>query len=232
MASAVWLFFCCTLTRQRQELLFWLLPSFSIRLKPHSHNSLHFIFTLKTLERLSYLFRQILRTLHGSFYVTLFFLYFSWSDHEKAVGSLARRLGFTQVSLSSEIMPMVRAVPRGYTVCADAYLTPKIHQYLKGFTAGFKGGLKVCVQILISLITWLFSEWTHRQRCLKAIPLCHQDVDVLFMQSDGGLTPMEQFCGSRAVLSGPAGGVVGYAITSYNQIEKKPVIGFDMGGKP
>uniref|UniRef100_A0A3P9MIX4 5-oxoprolinase, ATP-hydrolysing n=1 Tax=Oryzias latipes TaxID=8090 RepID=A0A3P9MIX4_ORYLA len=123
---------------------------------------------------------------------------YTWSDHEKAVGSLARRLGFTQVSLSSEIMPMVRAVPRGYTVCADAYLTPKIHQYLKGFTAGFKGGLK--------------------------------DVDVLFMQSDGGLTPMEQFCGSRAVLSGPAGGVVGYAITSYNQIEKKPVIGFDMGG--
>lgn len=51
------------------------------------------------------------------------------------------------------------------------------------------------------------------------------------MQSDGGLTPMEQFCGSRAVLSGPAGGVVGYAITSYSQMEKKPVIGFDMGGE-
>ncbi|XP_074550133.1 5-oxoprolinase [Halichoeres trimaculatus] len=123
---------------------------------------------------------------------------YTWSDHEKAVGTLARRLGFTQVSLSSEVMPMVRAVPRGYTVCADAYLTPKIHQYLKGFTSGFKGGL--------------------------------EDVDVLFMQSDGGLTPMEQFCGSRAVLSGPAGGVVGYAITSYSQLEEKPVIGFDMGG--
>uniref|UniRef100_A0AAX7VRR6 5-oxoprolinase, ATP-hydrolysing n=1 Tax=Astatotilapia calliptera TaxID=8154 RepID=A0AAX7VRR6_ASTCA len=123
---------------------------------------------------------------------------YTWSEHEKAVGSLARRLGFSQVSLSSEVMPMVRAVPRGYTVCADAYLTPKIHQYLKGFTSGFKDGLK--------------------------------DVDVLFMQSDGGLTPMEQFCGSRAILSGPAGGVVGYAITSYSQMEKKPVIGFDMGG--
>lgn len=42
---------------------------------------------------------------------------------------------------------------------------------------------------------------------------------------------MEQFCGSRAILSGPAGGVVGYAITSYSQVEKKPVIGFDMGGE-
>uniref|UniRef100_A0A3Q0QXW5 5-oxoprolinase, ATP-hydrolysing n=1 Tax=Amphilophus citrinellus TaxID=61819 RepID=A0A3Q0QXW5_AMPCI len=128
----------------------------------------------------------------------LFLHSYTWSDHEKAVGSLARRLGFNQVSLSSEVMPMVRAVPRGYTVCADAYLTPKIRQYLKGFTSGFKGGL--------------------------------EDVDVLFMQSDGGLTPMEQFCGSRAILSGPAGGVVGYAITSYSQMEKKPVIGFDMGG--
>lgn len=58
-----------------------------------------------------------------------------------------------------------------------------------------------------------------------------QGVDVLFMQSDGGLTPMQRFCGSRAVLSGPAGGVVGYAITSYSQMEKKAVIGFDMGGE-
>lgn len=54
---------------------------------------------------------------------------------------------------------------------------------------------------------------------------------MLFMQSDGGLTPMDQFCGSRAILSGPAGGVVGYAITSYSQMEKMPVIGFDMGGE-
>uniref|UniRef100_A0A8C2GXF7 5-oxoprolinase, ATP-hydrolysing n=1 Tax=Cyprinus carpio TaxID=7962 RepID=A0A8C2GXF7_CYPCA len=123
---------------------------------------------------------------------------YTWAAHEKAVGSLAKRLGFTQVSLSSEVMPMVRAVPRGYTVCADAYLTPKIHLYLTEFSEGFKGGLK--------------------------------DVDVLFMQSDGGLTPMEQFCGSRAVLSGPAGGVVGYAVTCYGFMEKKPVIGFDMGG--
>uniref|UniRef100_A0A671NK89 5-oxoprolinase-like n=1 Tax=Sinocyclocheilus anshuiensis TaxID=1608454 RepID=A0A671NK89_9TELE len=123
---------------------------------------------------------------------------YTWTAHEKAVGSLAKRLGFNQVSLSSEVMPMVRAVPRGYTVCADAYLTPKIHLYLTEFSAGFKGGLK--------------------------------DVDVLFMQSDGGLTPMEQFYGSRAVLSGPAGGVVGYAVTCYGFMEKKPVIGFDMGG--
>ncbi|XP_076046275.1 5-oxoprolinase isoform X2 [Oratosquilla oratoria] len=50
------------------------------------------------------------------------------------------------------------------------------------------------------------------------------------MQSDGGLTQMDSFIGSRAILSGPAGGVVGYAMTTYKQFNKEPVIGFDMGG--
>lgn len=140
---------------------------------------------------------------------------------------------------------MVRAVPRGYTVCADAYLTPKIRQYLKGFTSGFEGGLKVRFArnppprfSLLQSQSCQSAFFTQRRPPFRkqsvTFPVflrCLQDVDVLFMQSDGGLTPMEQFCGSRAVLSGPAGGVVGYAITSYSQMEKKPVIGFDMGGE-
>jgi len=55
-------------------------------------------------------------------------------------------------------------------------------------------------------------------------------VRVEFMQSDGGLAPVGQFSGFRAILSGPAGGVVGYAVTSYDSEEGSPVIGFDMGG--
>jgi len=39
-----------------------------------------------------------------------------------------------------------------------------------------------------------------------------------------------RFSGSRAILSGPAGGVVGYALTTYNAKIGQPVIGFDMGG--
>ena len=31
------------------------------------------------------------------------------------MGEIARDMGFTQVSLSSDVMPMVRIVPRGYT---------------------------------------------------------------------------------------------------------------------
>lgn len=55
-------------------------------------------------------------------------------------------------------------------------------------------------------------------------------VRVEFMQSDGGLAPVGSFSGFRAILSGPAGGVVGYAVTSYDPDEGSPVIGFDMGG--
>lgn len=34
------------------------------------------------------------------------------------------------------------------------------------------------------------------------------------MQSDGGLAPVDSFSGHKAVLSGPAGGYVGYALTT------------------
>lgn len=66
-----------------------------------------------------------------------------WAQHEQQVGALARELGFSHVSLSSEAMPMVRIVPRGHTACADAYLTPAIQRYVQGFRRGFQGQLKV-----------------------------------------------------------------------------------------
>jgi len=119
-------------------------------------------------------------------------------QHEQAVGRLALEMGFEQVSLSSQVIPMVKLVSRGDTTMVDSYLTPHIREYLQSFKKGFSDNLK-------------FTQ-------------------LLFMQSDGGLSPAEDFTGSRAILSGPAGGVVGYAITTYNRETNKPVIGFDMGG--
>lgn len=56
------------------------------------------------------------------------------------------------------------------------------------------------------------------------------DVQLHFMQSDGGLAAVNDFSGHRAILSGPAGGVIGYARTVYDPARRQPVIGFDMGG--
>lgn len=51
-----------------------------------------------------------------------------------------------------------------------------------------------------------------------------------FMKSDGGLVASSKFTGVRALLSGPAGGVVGCAITAYSSSRRRPVVAFDMGG--
>lgn len=52
---------------------------------------------------------------------------------------------------------------------------------------------------------------------------------LMFMQSSGGLTTAERFRGKDAVLSGPAGGVIG-AVESAREVGIDRVIGFDMGG--
>ncbi len=52
---------------------------------------------------------------------------------------------------------------------------------------------------------------------------------LMFMMSSGGLTAAELFQGKDAILSGPAGGVVGMAETGREAGFKK-LIGFDMGG--
>jgi hypothetical protein len=59
-----------------------------------------------------------------------------------AVGRLAVALGFKQISLSSQVMPMVKLVARGDTTMVDAYLNPHIQRYLNSFRQGFSDGLK------------------------------------------------------------------------------------------
>ncbi|KAH6674154.1 Hydantoinase B/oxoprolinase-domain-containing protein [Halenospora varia] len=134
---------------------------------------------------------------------------YTFPDHEAQVGRIARDIGFQHVSLSHELMPMIKLVPRATSACADAYLTPAIKKYIAGFQKGFEGGLG--------------TESVKKESGTKGAR-CE------FMQSDGGLVDVDKFSGLKAILSGPAGGVVGYALTSYDSETKTPVIGFDMGG--
>ncbi|CAH0045578.1 unnamed protein product [Clonostachys solani] len=53
---------------------------------------------------------------------------------------------------------------------------------------------------------------------------------VEFMCSDGGLKQAQKFRGNEALLSGPAGGVVGIAKSCFDETVGTPLIGFDMGG--
>ncbi|KAL2386571.1 5-oxoprolinase (ATP-hydrolysing) [Blastomyces gilchristii SLH14081] len=134
---------------------------------------------------------------------------YTFPDHEVMIGRLARQTGFDHISLSHELMPMIKLVPRATSACADAYLTPTIRKYISGFQSGFEGGLGTS--------SLKKEHGSKGARCE-------------FMQSDGGLVDIDNFSGLRAILSGPAGGVVGYALTSYDSKTDIPVIGFDMGG--
>jgi len=115
---------------------------------------------------------------------------YTFPEHELLVGKVASSLGFEHVSLSSQLLPMIKMVPRGVSATADAYLTPILRAYLDGFFSGF----------------------AQRPR-------------VEFMSSDGGLVDVNRFTGLKTILSGPAGGVVGYARTSWDERRKMPIIG-------
>jgi 5-oxoprolinase (ATP-hydrolysing) len=55
---------------------------------------------------------------------------YKYPEHEKLLASLARDIGFTQVSASHEVSPLAKIVSRGETTLVDAYLTPILMRYV------------------------------------------------------------------------------------------------------
>jgi 5-oxoprolinase (ATP-hydrolysing) len=122
-----------------------------------------------------------------------------YPDHERKVAELSRKLGLAQVSASHEVSPLLKLVGRGDTTEVDAYLSP----------------------ILARSVTQVAGELGSDGSAATPRPM--------FMMSSGGLTLAERFRGNDAILSGPAGGVVGMVETA-RIVGFKQVIGFDMGG--
>jgi 5-oxoprolinase (ATP-hydrolysing) len=118
---------------------------------------------------------------------------YRFTAHEQAAAQIAAEIGFTQISSSHEVSPLMKLVSRGDTTVVDAYLSPILRRYV--------------------------------QRVESQMP----GVPLFFMQSSGGLTQAQRFQGKDAVLSGPAGGIVGMVRTATAAGHHK-VIGFDMGG--
>ena len=55
---------------------------------------------------------------------------YRYHDHEVAVATLAREIGFTQVSVSHEVSPLMKLVGRGDTTVVDAYVSPILKRYV------------------------------------------------------------------------------------------------------
>lgn len=117
-----------------------------------------------------------------------------YPDHEKVVAKVCRKIGFSQISVSHEVSPLIKLVGRGDTTVVDAYLSPILSRYVQRVAEELGAGPRL-----------------------------------MFMMSSGGLTAADMFQGKDALLSGPAGGVVGMVETAKLAGFEK-VIGFDMGG--
>ena len=102
------------------------------------------------------------------------------------------------------IVALARALGFAHVSCSSE-LTPTVKIVPRGFTATADAYLTPGIRAYVASFCAGFDAGLGAR------------VPVLFMQSDGGLTPMAAVTGFRAILSGPAGGVVGYAQTSYTE---------------
>ncbi len=55
---------------------------------------------------------------------------YRFSDHERAVADVAGEIGFTQISTSHQVSPLMKLVGRGDTTVVDAYLSPILRRYV------------------------------------------------------------------------------------------------------
>ncbi len=137
-----------------------------------------------------------LKAVHADGYrsIAIVFMHgYRFPEHERRTAALAKKVGFTQISVSHEVSPLMKLVGRGDTTVVDAYLSPILRRYVERL-AGELGGVRL-----------------------------------FFMQSNGGLTDARRFQGKDAILSGPAGGIVG-AVRTAAAAGFDRIIGFDMGG--
>lgn len=57
---------------------------------------------------------------------------YQFTEHERKLKTIAQSIGFTQISISHEIAPVMKLVSRGDTTVVDAYLSPVLHGYIQG----------------------------------------------------------------------------------------------------
>ncbi|MBE9145168.1 hydantoinase B/oxoprolinase family protein [Planktothrix mougeotii] len=126
---------------------------------------------------------------------------YRYPHHEQQIATLAQEIGFTQISVSHQISPLMKLVSRGDTTVVDAYLSPILKRY----------------------INQVASQLNSNPNLLK------DAIKLMFMQSNGGLTNAQKFQGKDSILSGPAGGIVGAVQTSL-KAGFQNIITFDMGG--
>jgi len=101
-------------------------------------------------------------------------------------------------------------------VCTSHQVSPLIRLVGRGDTT-----------VVDAYLTPLLARYARRFR--ERLGSAHEEARILFMQSNGGLAAADAFRGANALLSGPAGGLVGMAVAGRG-VGRDRLIGFDMGG--
>ncbi|MEO1095321.1 MAG: hydantoinase B/oxoprolinase family protein [Cyanobacteria bacterium J06638_28] len=172
---------------------------------------------------------------------------YRYPTHEKCVAELARQAGFSQISVSHQVSPLMKLVSRGDTTVVDAYLSPILRRYVDriarelqksevgsqksevGSQKSEVGSQKSEVGSQKSEVGSQKSEVGNASTSEFRTPNSEFKTRLMFMQSNGGLTDAALFQGKDSILSGPAGGIVGAVQTSL-RAGFRNMIGFDMGG--
>ncbi|MGK7878204.1 MAG: hydantoinase B/oxoprolinase family protein [Xenococcaceae cyanobacterium] len=150
---------------------------------------------------------------------------YRYPEHERQLAAIAKKLNFSQISVSHKVSPLMKLVSRGDTTVVDAYLSPILGRYVDQVAANLSGNVG----------TGLADNLERKRTTYKKNPPSPERIPnsqfpkLMFMQSNGGLADAQLFHGKDSILSGPAGGVVGAVKTSHIAGLKK-IISFDMGG--
>ncbi len=60
---------------------------------------------------------------------------YRYPDHELRLAEMVRSIGFTQVSVSHQVSPLIKLISRGDTTVVDAYLSPILRRYVEQVTS-------------------------------------------------------------------------------------------------
>ena len=119
--------------------------------------------------------------------------------HEQRIKELAQQIGFTDISVSSQLAPLIEIVARAQTTIVDAYLSPIIRQYLGALLAQFGGKQNVDLQVMTSaggMVSWqsysgkdsILSGPAGGVRALQALAAAHGEAEVIGLDMGGTST--------------------------------------------
>ncbi len=156
--------------------------------------------------------------------------------HEQIVERIARDMGFAEISTSSRLSPLIKIVSRGDTTTVDAYLNPILRQYVERLRHSL-GEAPTSPLSRANSPDRKSDDIAGEGPGVRVKPEAFPTPDppsspsrtLKLMTSAGGLVDADRFVGKDSILSGPAGGVIGFSRVA-EQAGFPRSIGFDMGG--